>query len=88
LPSEKVLKIISLLESVATEHMDPALALKAWPEIDSESDRLIASSWHELHHYFTDIDIREKDPGYGVKQREGLRKRATEIRQKYELNTN
>ena len=82
---KRALNVISLLESVASKQMDPAKAIKEWPDIDSEKDKLIASAWHDLSHYENDIDIRTKDSEFDSKMREGLRNKASKIRFKYHI---
>ena len=85
MPDVKIVKIVSLLESVASGQMDPALALKEWPDIDSETDDLIATGWHELSHYENDVDLRESDSEYDANMRALLKKWAVKIRGKYGL---
>ncbi|MDI6784512.1 MAG: hypothetical protein QME64_10515 [bacterium] len=81
---EKIRTIISLLKMVADGELDPDLALERWPDIDKETDKLIAASWHDLSHFANDTDIRKKDKEYDIMQRNLLRKNASEIHQKYQ----
>ncbi len=83
--NERALKVIKILEQVAFKQLDPTLALKDWPDIDLETDDLIATSWHDLSHYENDIDIRQNEPRFDAKMREGLRNQAEKIRKKYNL---
>ena len=79
---EKAKLVVELLEMVADNKMDAKLALSKWPDIDSESDDLIAISWHDLSHFEADSDIRHKDKEYSKYQKRLLKKRASEIRSK------
>ena len=75
--------IIWLLEMVANEQISAASALAKWPDIDRETDSLIAGAWHDLSHFATDEDIRRRDNAYDLYQRNLLREKATRIREKY-----
>ena len=74
-----------LLEMVLAGEIDPAAALKQWPDIDSEQDDLIEASWHDLSHYANDDDIRSKDPEYEKQQKQLLADKANKIKKKYSL---
>lgn len=75
--------VVSLLEMVADGRIPAASALEKWPDIDRETDDLIASAWHELSHFVTDEDIRRRDNDYDLYQRSLLKEKASRIRQKY-----
>lgn len=72
----RIAKIVTLLESVANNKIDPTLALQQWPDIETETDKLLAASWHDLSHFAADRDIRERDPSYATYQRNLLLDRA------------
>jgi hypothetical protein len=75
--------VVSLLRQVADGLMDADRAIREWPSIDQEKDKLIAASWHDLSHFSADADIRGRDEKYDAFQRQLLRDRADAIRQKY-----
>lgn len=74
-----------LLEMVLAGEIDPAAALKQWPDIDTEQDDLIEASWHDLSHYANDDDIRSKDPDHDQQQKKLLADKAEKIRKKYSI---
>jgi hypothetical protein len=76
---------VELLERVLSGETEPSTALRQWPEIDAESDNLLAASWHDLSHFSADEDIRRKDRGYAEYQAQLLARRVQEIRTKFEL---
>ena len=76
---------VELLERVLSGEIGPAIALQEWPEIDAETDDLLAASWHDLSHFSADEDIRRKDRGYAEYQAQLLARRVQEIRTKFEL---
>jgi hypothetical protein len=75
--------VVSLLEMVADGQMPATSALAKWPDIDRETDRLIATAWHDLSHFATDDDIRRRDGAYDRYQRDLLKERARRIREKH-----
>ena len=81
--TQKIKNIIEILNNVAEGIISGKDGLIKWPDIDSEEDSLIATSWHDLSHYATDGDIREKDKDYADYQRGLLKTRAKEIGEKY-----
>ena len=84
--TQKIKNIIDILNKVAAGAISGKDGLIQWPDIDSEEDSLIASSWHDLSHFATDGDIREKDKEYAEYQRGLLKTRAEEIGEKYSHN--
>ena len=80
---ERAKKSTRLLQMVVEGEIDPATALKQWPDIDTELDDLIEASWHDLSHYVNDDDIRLKDPEYDQQQKKLLADKAEKIRKKY-----
>lgn len=80
---KKIEKILNILNGVANNSMDPVQGLKDWPDIDTESDDLIAASWHDLSHFANDEDIRQKDKKYESLLKENLIKRYKEINKKF-----
>ena len=49
-------------------------ALSNWPNIDDPTDSiLMQNAWHSLYHYYTDDDIRAKEPEYEASQLAQLR---------------
>lgn len=74
-----------LLESVLKGKLNPADALREWPDIDNETDKVICNAWHELHHFYADEDIRIKDADYDKYQRDLLRSYISDIRNKYSV---
>jgi hypothetical protein len=75
--------ILLLLEMVADGRIPAAAALEKWPDIDRETDRLIAAAWHDLSHFAADEDIRRRDTAYDLYQRNLLKEKATRVREKY-----
>jgi len=82
---EKGSIVTRLLEMVAMGELKSSVALDRWPDIDSETDDLIASSWHELTHFDADQDIRDRDKEYSEYQRNLLMECVRKIREKYSL---
>lgn len=80
---DKIELIVSLLEGVAKGAIEADVALEQWPNIDDESDDLVADSWHDLSHFSADADIREKDSEYADYQVALLRDKANQIKVKY-----
>lgn len=80
---DRIAKVVSLLESVAANTLDASAALAQWPDVDKETDSFIVASWHDLTHFATDQDIRDKDSGYAAYQKELLLNRAKIIKEKY-----
>jgi hypothetical protein len=74
---------VILLQRVLARDLEPDAALREWPDIDTESDELLAASWHDLSHYAADEDIRAKDLRYANFQTELLKRRIEEIKQKF-----
>jgi len=79
---EKIKTIVSLLEGVAEGSIDSDQALRDWGDVDKEPE-LIASAWHELSHFDTDKDIREKDKEYEINRQKVLKVYAKRILEKY-----
>jgi hypothetical protein len=75
--------VVSLLELVADGQIPAASALEKWPDIDRETDSLIAAAWHDLSHFAADDDIRRRDKAYDLYQRKLLKEMASRIREKY-----
>ena len=82
---DRIAKIVSLLEGVADSTLDASAALEQWTDIDSETDNLLAASWHDLTHFAADKDIRDRDPGYAAYQKDLLLDRVKKIKEKYQL---
>lgn len=81
--TQKIKNIIDILNKIAEGVISGKDGLIQWPDIDSEEDSLITASWHDLSHYATDGNIREKDKEYAEYQRDLLKARAKEISEKY-----
>ena len=75
--------IVSLLEGVANDEISTEEALRKWPNIDEEEDKLLTAAWHDLSHFQADSDIRARDEAYATYQRNLLTERAREIRERY-----
>ena len=82
---DKIVKIVSLLKGVANNTLDARAALKQWPDMGSETDNLLADSWHELTQFAADKDLHAGDPDYTAYQKDLLLDRAKTIREKYQL---
>lgn len=79
-------RIVEILEGVAEGTIDAQVILEEeWREFEEESDKLITTAWHELHHFQADADIRERDAAYAESQKQTLTRLAHEIREKYSL---
>lgn len=81
--TQKIKKIIEILNKVAEGVISAKKGLIQWPDIDSEEDSLITASWHDLSHFDIESDIREKHKEYAEYQRDLLKARANEIGSKY-----
>ena len=81
----RIAKIVTLLENVAGNRIDSGVALQQWPDIETETDKLLAASWHDLSHFAADRDIRDRDPSYATYQRDLLLDRAKKIKEKFNL---
>ncbi|MCH7499234.1 MAG: hypothetical protein IH886_04390 [Nitrospinae bacterium] len=81
--NSKIENILNILANVAEGTLEPNEGLKMWLDIDSETDPLIASIWHDLSHFVADGDIRAKDKEYETYQIDLLKNGATKIREKY-----
>lgn len=81
----RIAKIVTLLEHVVGNKIDPSVALRQWPDIEIETDRLLMASWHDLSHFAADQDIRDKDPGYATYQRDLLLERIQQIKAAYNM---
>ena len=75
----------TLLDRVARGELDPAVALREWPQSD-ERDALLESAWHDLSHFATDADVRAKDSRYAAYQISVLQKRAQQIRDQHSVS--
>jgi hypothetical protein len=82
--TEQISRVVSLLERVASGEMEAPSALREWPlDPDLEVDESLAASWHELHHFSMDEDVRARDQRYNRYQTDLLREHASKIRNKY-----
>jgi len=81
--TDRIAKVVSLLESVADGTLDASAALEQWPDIDLETDDLVAASWHDLSHFEADKDLRDKDSDYADYQKNLLLNRVKKIKEKY-----
>lgn len=77
--------IIILLKSVINNKITVKNALTAWPDIDMELDGLIRRAWHELYHFYTDADIRSRDPDHEKYQHDLLNSYISEISSQYSV---
>jgi hypothetical protein len=72
--------VAALLDAVADGAMSASQALARWPAV---SDRLLKIARHEVTHVENDVDIRDRDPEYARYQRDSLRERAWQVRQRF-----
>ena len=64
--------IALLLSEVLDGALSPEKALDSWPPDESTDTNLIKNAWHLLYHYYTDDDIRLKEPDYEERQRHAI----------------
>ena len=80
---EKIRNVIALLEGVLEGEIPAGDALQRWPNIDAETDDAVAQAWHDLSHYASDDDIRERDHTYAMHQKRLLQNHVDKLRKKY-----
>lgn len=81
----RIAKIVTLLEDVVGHKLDPRLALLQWPDIETETDKLLTACWHDLSHFAADEDVCDKDAGYATYQRDLLLDRIRQIKAAYNV---
>jgi hypothetical protein len=83
---EKIKNIIALLDGVIDGVIPANDALQCWPNIDAETDDVVTQAWHDLSHYASDEDIRERDPDYAKYQKTLLQSHIYELKSKYTIS--
>ena len=77
------LRLAQLLERVAAGEVSPQQALlqtKEWTDVPWR-EWVIADAYHGLQHFQIDADVRGKDPQYSDRQRQGLMRLASRLRE-------
>jgi hypothetical protein len=82
---EKIRNIIALLEGVLRGAIPANDALQRWPNIDTETDDAVAQAWHDLSHYASDADIRQRDHEYVEYQRALLKSHIDKLKKNYSI---
>jgi hypothetical protein len=73
--------IVLLISKVLDGVLSPEEALDIWPADEPTDTKLMKNAWHLLYHYYTDDDIRLKEPAYEARQKDALRNMIDHLRQ-------
>jgi hypothetical protein len=66
--------MVNVLSELLEGRINAEQALEAWPDIDDPTDdRLMRNAWHVLYDYYTDDDIRAREPEYDAARLDVLR---------------